>query len=206
MMDWVKKRYRRSLFSPIFDSINIGRSAIYNVNIVNAMRWTVMEWEAYPEETMKNCYFYCFKNEFVHIAEAEESGGADKIGAQMERNMMDHGTTLKRARIVTLLSPDNEDDEGGSVSFDKLGGAAAVVEDVVSEEPEQDKSSETDCLFNGNEKLKSLAVAHAILACFGLLNEDLLSKHCICKLELRAQIVADLKQITQMDNFKTSRK
>lgn len=170
------------------------------------MRWIEMEWKAWTEETITNCFLHCFKHEPGRIVEVEESGGVDEIREEMENITADHGESFTRAGIDALLHPDEEDDVVESISFEELGLSAAGLEDVVAEEPEKDVSLETDGLYTVEEELKGLAVANADLVRFGLLNMDLLAKIRGWKRKLRAQKLAKLNQTTMTDHFKSSSK
>lgn len=168
------------------------------------MRWTVSEWNECPEETIKNCFLHCFKREPVSAVEVDESGGADEIRAEMERNATEHGVTFTRAGIDALLNPEEEDDVVESFSFEELVRSAAGVEDVIIEEPDQDTSLEAEGLYTVDEELKGVAVTNAALSRLGLLTADLGSKLRGCQRELRAQKIAELKQTTITDHFTTS--
>lgn len=80
------------------------------------------------------------------------------------------------------------------------------MEDVASEESEQDAALETDVLYNVDEELKGLAVANPGLAPFALLNSDLLTKLCGCQREQPAQKIVDRWRTTINDLFKNSSK
>lgn len=97
----------------------------------------------------------------------------------MEHNATEHGVTFTRTGIDALLNADEEADVVEPVSLEELSGAVAGLEDVVSEDPEQDTSLGTDGLYSVDEALKGVAVASAFLGRSGLLNEDLL-KHREC--------------------------
>jgi len=68
---------------------------------------------------------------------------------------------------------------------------------------EEDVSLETECIYSVEEELKGLAVALATLDRHGLLTADILSKLSCCQRELRAQKLAEMKQTTITDHFKT---
>lgn len=69
----VKRKYKRRLLLRIFENIEARQKYIYNVHVLNAIKWTYEEWNACPKKVILNCFMHCFKHSESYIEEQQEN-------------------------------------------------------------------------------------------------------------------------------------
>lgn len=138
IISWDKTKYRRRLLFRIFDNIDSDRKSIYNVDILTAVHWAVTEWEAFPVETIRNCYSHCFQQDAWNVPEVDVFGDVDKAHVQLERDAIKHGIAFTRIGIDAYLDAIEEDDVVESFTIKELGRSTADVKCVALEKPEKE--------------------------------------------------------------------
>lgn len=199
----VKNSYHRSLLLRLFDKTDCKRKTVYNVDALTAMQWTVSKWEACAAEIIRGRFLHCINQESDRRVDVDVSGGREETRMQMEHKATENGLSFIRVRMEALLHSDEEDDFVELISSKDLSRSAAGAGNVVVSEPEPDGLLRSEYLYSVVEELKGLPLTNATFDWIGLLRADQFTKLRGCQRELRAQKIAEQKQTTIKDHFKT---
>lgn len=109
-MAWVKNRYSLSPSFHIFFNIDCGGKTVYNVEVFTVKLLKVTDWETCPAEIVKSCFKQGSKQEADRPAKVYESGGGEKLRAQMQRNATEHSVSVTCIGMDALLISKEEND------------------------------------------------------------------------------------------------
>lgn len=134
----LKGEFRRLHF-PVFKNIEAGKTSIYNIDFLTALRSVIEEWNTWSPEFIQKCFMHCCEEQKCE----NTFNNATALQEQVVRDLNEQGVPYTRVRIENLLEPEEEDEVTEAITLDNqvpyIAGRAS--DDFAGSEDEGDAYS-----------------------------------------------------------------
>lgn len=197
----VKAKFRRRLLFRTFDNIDTAAKAIYNLDILTAMRWVEEAWNSVDSTSIRNCWKHCFETLSERLLVNTTQDIETDLRKTVEEDMRAHSVKFTKIGVESLLNPANEDVVREEISFESL--VASITQPESSGIKEDSEETEADAgIYSVKEQLHGLAVAKDVLSREGLLSEETEKLILDRQRALRFERLQNMRQTSIVDHFK----